>query len=102
MSEHTPTPWAADPDDREGYEWNVHIVEAARPHMRIAFTSNGPDSEANAAFIVKAVNAHDGLVEALEFIRDGFDNQDVNHVDYRVKVYQVALDALSRVGGSPK
>jgi hypothetical protein len=34
------------------------------------------------------------LEEALRFIADGYDNQDVNHVDYRVKVYQVALDVL--------
>lgn len=34
------------------------------------------------------------LEGALRFIADGYDNQDVNHVDYRVKVYQVALDAL--------
>ena len=27
MSEHTPLPWATDPDDREGYEWNIHIVQ---------------------------------------------------------------------------
>jgi hypothetical protein len=41
----------------------------------------------------------DYLVKALQFIADGYDNYDVNHVDYRVKVYQVALDALGRVGG---
>ncbi len=40
------------------------------------------------------------LVKALEFIRDGYDNHDVNHVDYRVKVYQVALDALDAVSTS--
>lgn len=34
--------------------------------------------------------------EALQFIADGYDNQDVNHVDYRVKVYQVATDFLSQ------
>jgi hypothetical protein len=34
------------------------------------------------------------LIEALEFIRDSYDNHDVNHVDFRVKAYQVALDAL--------
>lgn len=33
--------------------------------------------------------------DALEFVRDGYDNHDVSHVDYRVRVYQVALDALS-------
>jgi hypothetical protein len=39
------------------------------------------------------------LRKALEFIRDGYDNQDINHVDFRVKAYQVALDALGSVGG---
>lgn len=42
------------------------------------------------------------LIEALEFICDGYDNHDVNHVDYRVKVYQVALDALAAAGPSPQ
>lgn len=32
--------------------------------------------------------------KALEFITDGYENQDVSHVDYRVKVYQAALAAL--------
>ena len=49
----------------------------------------------HAAFIVRACNSHKALVKALEFIRDGYDNQDVNHVDFRVKAYQVALDALA-------
>lgn len=35
------------------------------------------------------------LVKALEFIRDGYDNHDVNHVDFRVKAFQVATDALA-------
>lgn len=55
----------------------------------------GPSAKAMAAFIVRAVNSHEALVKALEFIRDGYDNQDVNHVDFRVKAYQVALDALA-------
>lgn len=38
---------------------------------------------------------NEALVKALEFIRDGYDNQDVNHVDFRVKAYQAALDALA-------
>lgn len=66
---HSPLPWAADPDDRPGYEWNVHIVEAARPHMRICFTSNTGDSglsEANAALIVRAVNGLPETIAALE------------------------------------
>jgi hypothetical protein len=64
MTEHTPTPWYADPDLRDGMEWNIHIVQHDDPNMRVCFmTSDGP-SEANAAFIVKAVNAHGELVAA--------------------------------------
>lgn len=69
MSEHTPTPWAADPDDREDMEWNIHIVEASQPHMRVCFmTSNGP-AEANAAFIVEAVNNHETLKAEITRLR---------------------------------
>ena len=41
----------------------------------------------------------DKLRKALEFIRDGYDRLDINHVDYRVGAYKAALDALARVGG---
>ena len=37
--------------------------------------------------------------EALEFIADGYENHNINHVDYRVRVYQVATEALE---GMPK
>ena len=66
MAEHTPTPWGLNPDDRPGMAWNVEIVEGDNPDMRIAFMANGRHSEANAAFIVKAVNNHDALVKALQ------------------------------------
>jgi hypothetical protein len=33
--------------------------------------------------------------EALQFVIDGYPRLDVNHQDYRVKVYAVALDAMS-------
>lgn len=81
----TPLPWAAEPDDREGMEWNVHIVEAAHPHVRVAFTSNGPDSEANAAFIVNAVNNHEAmdklLAEAADYLNShpGMDGMDLGN-----------------------
>jgi hypothetical protein len=39
----------------------------------------------------------ESLTAALQFIADGYANPDVNHVDYRVKVYQVALTALSKL-----
>jgi hypothetical protein len=120
---HSPTPWEISPcrtvDDTamivggENFQFGL-----------IADVTEDKD----AAFIVKAVNSYDdhiaalkgaevvantagsllkekderigALVKALEFIRDGYANQDVNHVDYRVKVYQVALEALAKAGGT--
>ena len=65
---HTPTPWSVPKTDTvavvaEGndYERRRRVVTRAlyKPHQRAR-------AEANAAFIVKAVNAHDKLVSALE------------------------------------
>ena len=77
MSEakHTPTPWKLDdiaPHDPkwEAFEiWNEKATRemiangAGRANIRVF-------GKANAAFIVRAVNAHDGLVKALQMIRD--------------------------------
>lgn len=65
MTERTPTPWALDPDDRDGYEWNIFIVTEANRDLRVAFMTSGPEAEPNAAFIVKVANAHADLVSAL-------------------------------------
>lgn len=35
--------------------------------------------------------------KALQFIADGYENHDINHVDYRVKVYQVAIETLEEI-----
>ncbi len=45
----------------------------------------------------RAADRIDALVKALQFIADGYDNHDVNHIDFRVKAYQVALDALETI-----
>lgn len=73
MSEYTPTPnlglpWYADQDQREGYEWNVHVVEHNDPNMRICFMANGPDSVERAAHLVKAANSHDQLMDFVSWI----------------------------------
>lgn len=39
------------------------------------------------------------LRAALRFIADGYENQDVNHVDFRVKAFHVATEALATCGG---
>ena len=94
LSGHTPTPWKIGSND-----WLSHscCFDAAVVGYREGSCVSVVEahSVADAAFIVRAVNSHEALVKALEFIRDGYDNQDVNHVDFRVKAYQVALDALT-------
>lgn len=62
---HTPAPWSFD-----GPASSI-IVWGPDPDIRVCFmTSDGPAKE-NAALIVRAVNAHDELVEALrQVLRD--------------------------------
>jgi hypothetical protein len=74
MTDHTPTPWRVISGD------DYYIAADAYPkefigHFKgddtgdyVAYVGNRPKDfgEANAAFIVKAVNNHDALVKALE------------------------------------
>lgn len=55
---HTPTPW------HQGKEFKAQVVDKDLFH--IADCGIGNASEANAAFIVTAVNCYDDIVEALE------------------------------------
>ncbi|HYD06525.1 MAG TPA: hypothetical protein VEC60_12410 [Reyranella sp.] len=85
MSEvkHTPTPWV-----RSGNL--LHVGTSTRAKNRIAATFRYDDNaDANAAFIVKAVNAHDELVAALTRIRD-FD-RDVTGGPEMVAIARAAL-----------
>lgn len=80
MTEHFPTPWHVDP-----YSGSVYAADVPKGSPRVAdmrgwgyLTGKGhgalglPETEAiaaqkaNAAFIVKAVNNHDALVDALK------------------------------------
>lgn len=67
MSEHAPTPWriAGKGTIRAGDGW----VGTVHWHKR----------EANAAFIVKAVNAHEALVKALGTMLDEYDRNVCEH-----------------------
>jgi len=75
MTEHTPTPYQFTPypDLFEGRACGViECTEAVRQKGRVvAYVRSGPnmpdeEAKANAAFIVRAVNAHDELVAALD------------------------------------
>lgn len=69
IAEHTPLPWKVVPAPK-GY---VLIVDETDRKNIAQISTNSrteAENEANAALIVRAVNAHEGLVKALEEIRD--------------------------------
>lgn len=70
MIKHAPTPWFV----VEEASWRDGLTIATDPEGReaVAITTRGFEdgpSRANAAFIVRACNAHEALVEALKLIR---------------------------------
>jgi len=63
MSEHTPTPWLKPCEDEVGV---ISRADDQSYGMRVPIlTCHSANSEADADFIVKAVNYHDRLREAL-------------------------------------
>ena len=66
-SEHTPTPW------RVGDAGNTVFgpkTDKPAPQIIADLMGCGENRKANAAFIVRAVNSHDLLVNALEAVLD--------------------------------
>jgi hypothetical protein len=76
--EHTPLPWALNPDDRCDMAWNVEIVHGDNADMRIAFMANDPHSEANAALIVRAVNSYPRYEQMREILKSFVNAWDYN------------------------
>jgi len=93
---HTPTPWKVQPHD--GWMANkLPPIEILGADGRVVACNTSyyptPISEANAAFIVKAVNSHTALVEALTAIHrravafkpelDSYDDmrRDLRHIE---------------------
>jgi hypothetical protein len=92
---HTPTPWSSY-STSDGTNRRHQIVSIGKTIAHIYCTKGNEDEDvANAAFIVKACNAHDELVAALEHARDkmweyGFSEDDL----------QPIRAALSSIGGT--
>jgi hypothetical protein len=97
---HTPGPWAVDP------EKPTEIV--ASDGAAIASTDFFGDGaatavEANAAFIVRACNAHGDLVAALEFVRMTFaDMETSKRKGYYTECPKIVAAAIAKAaGGAP-
>ena len=71
--------------------------EAAGDEPVVCYTGNGPTSEANARFIVRAVNAHDELVAALRGLMD-FMQDESGEMD-AFTVCEVAANAIAKAEG---
>jgi len=78
MDRHTPLPWFAVNDGTAKEPmWSVKAVRIAgqKPRHEVAICATGDSPQemetANAAYIVKCVNAHDELVAALKRISMG-------------------------------
>jgi hypothetical protein len=67
-TKHTPTPYFV--SERDGVDINFIHPNKREYMVARAFVGIKNDAEANAAFIVRACNCHDELVEALEKLLD--------------------------------
>jgi len=80
----SPLPWRVDPQHRAdiqtvdgrdiGTLWHEEAVGMTLVIRGVMAAKEDADGAANAAFIVRAVNAHDRLVAALELILHSFDD----------------------------
>jgi len=89
----------SEPSEVQGERWvvrNGEIRTDGPPYHRVASITVTNNDVERADARARLIAAAPDLLKALEFIRDGYDNQDVNHVDFRVKAYEVALDAIDR------
>ena len=97
MMTHTPTPWTVEPGDS--------ILKILSGGHRIADVGDAPywqrftaEHEANAAFIVRACNAHDALVAALDemLTSHSMENVGVKASMCRLNAKKQARAALAR------
>jgi hypothetical protein len=111
MTEHTPTPWTARSQmskDQKSFGW---ILEHANGRIGWSSFATAVPNEgegapyvigaANAAFIVRAVNSHDMLVEALQRLHDNLaEYQRINNLGgYDNQEMKVARNALELARG---
>jgi hypothetical protein len=98
MTEHTPTPWHRNIPPASKYNT---IFSGRNTHV-LHLSSSGLDNkeiEANADFIVRAVNAHDDLVAALEAVID-YEDVMLPAGSYGEEVHNKARAALAKAKGT--
>lgn len=72
--QHTPTPWKATDGKMTSFPDSVYVSAVGRDGFQSVLaimntdTNNDHDKQANAAFIVRAVNAHQAMYDALRCV----------------------------------
>ena len=78
-AKHTPTPWKAPLGRGKTPRFHIQTTAgyqiASTPELKHGLFADNEAHEANAAHIVKCVNAHDGLVAFVKQIVDRFERE---------------------------
>lgn len=106
QSKHTPTPWTAVQYNDNKILLAHQPSDMQQPEVFISDMTCKADeieaNEANAAFIVKAVNCHDDLIEALKFYADKasyeFIHGTASYMPIEVDDGYKAREALTKAG----
>lgn len=97
---HTPTPWTI-----ETVQTSVGFVYKIGPFpwigdkvnhacIYVDYNNNAPTLKANAEFIVRACNAHDDLVDALEAVLEAYRDQMSQEYDFRASSWEDRPDEV--------
>jgi len=90
---HTPTPWNGNISQPRGMPCVESVGLANGGH--ITALCPGPDGTANAAFIVRAVNNHTALIEAIERLLN-YEDEAPPADSFGPEVYAKARAALAK------
>lgn len=94
MSKHTPTPWRD--YGLAGIKSEAHCSMTTTPLVRCY----GKHKEANAAFIVKAVNCHDELIAACQQALEALEDPELETGAYQSLAADSVLSALAKAGAA--
>jgi hypothetical protein len=99
-TDHTAVPWILESKGWDGQFIYGQDIRVNGDHKRfIASVSLSYDgAEANAKFIVRAVNAHDDLVKALRAFVVEFEQRDGDFTDAENARYLAARSAVAKAG----
>ena len=100
-AKHTATPWELNQTcfkvKSDPMFWKQGIKHGGI-QTAVATGIGQDEAQANAAFIVRAVNSHESLVNALVSMRTAFGDVREHDTEFKKSAYKVCLEALKRAG----